>query len=573
MAGRALAEQIHDVGRLAAVGVPTEAASAPLGPVATGSLDCPSDGAVIVGDVLEVKGWCLFEGSRVARVDVVIDGRSVGLARPYVGRPDIAQQSAAVDAPVAGFELLASFERRDRSTESLVTVEAASLDGRRWRSRTHRVSWASSVPDDAHRGELLVQRSTALAEDLPRGSRVLVFTHELSYGGAQLWLLELLRQLVAVSALDCAVVSMGDGPLRGTLESLGISVHVTAPWRVDDVEAYEGRVRELAMLMRGSGAGAILVNTLGIFPAVDAAIRASLPAVWAIHESFDPAEYRHINWGPRGMHPHVQARFNACFGSTRALVFEARQTAELFAHLCSPEQRFIVDYGVDVDAIDAYRASLDRSALRAALGYDDDSVVMVVVGVFDPRKAQAAVVAAFDELAAVHDRLRLAVVGSHPCPYAASLQDQLSRCAARERVDVVPIAADIYAWYAAADILLCASDVESLPRSILEAMAFELPVVSTDAFGIADLLEDGRTGWLTRPRDLEGLLGLLHLVLRLSPEERRAAGAQARNDILHRHGDRSYGRVFARALGAALEDPCGDLRRAFSHSDAAEMAR
>jgi len=44
-----------------------------------------------------------------------------------------------------------------------------------------------------------------------------------------------------------------------------------------------------------------------------------------------------------------------------------------------------------------------------------------------------------------------------------------------------------------ADLLLCASDIESLPRSILEAMAFELPVVSTDAFGIADLIDDGRT--------------------------------------------------------------------------------
>lgn len=542
----------------------------------TGNLDVPTNGGVVDGDVLEIKGWCLFEGSRVARVDVVVDGRSMGLARPYVHRPDIAARHSHPDAAVAGFEMLSSFERHDRSAESLVTVEATSLDGRRWRSRTHRVSWAARAPDDLRRGELLVRRSTAAMEHLPSGgSRVIVFTHDLSYGGGQLWLFELLRQLLAFTRLECTVVSMADGPLREGLENLGVTVHVTAPWRMDDVEAYEGRVHELALLIHGNGAGAVLVNTLGVFPAVDAAARAEVPALWAIHESFDPAVYRHICWGPAGMHQHVRARFNGCFQSARALIFEARQTAGLFAHLCAPQQRFIVDYGVDVDAIDAYRASVDRSALRSACGYDDDSIVVAVVGLFEPRKAQAAAVAAFDELALVHDQLRLTLVGCHPCPYTDGVREQVARCAAGTRVDLIPTVPDIYHWYAVADVLLCASDVESLPRSILEAMAFELSVVSTDAFGIADLIDDSRTGWLTRSRDLEGLVGLLHQVLRMPAVERRAVGAQARAEVLRRHGDRSYGRVFGRVLDSLLDDPSRDVAPAFSHAEieAEEAAR
>jgi glycosyltransferase involved in cell wall biosynthesis len=119
-----------------------------------------------------------------------------------------------------------------------------------------------------------------------------------------------------------------------------------------------------------------------------------------------------------------------------------------------------------------------------------------------------------------------------------------------------------------ADILLCASDIESLPRTILEAMAFELPVVSTDAFGIADLIEDGWTGWLTRPGDLEGLVGLLHLVLRIPADERRAVGSRARAEAVRRHGSRSYGRAFAQALADLLDDPYSDLTPALSNAGA-----
>lgn len=539
----------------------------------TGELNDPCDGAVVEGDVLTVRGWCLFDGSRVARVKVVVDGRWVGLARPYVERPDVGERYCHPDAPVGGFEALISFDRRDRSTESLVTVEATSLDGRRWRSQTHRASWAPPGAEVAPRGELLVRRSIAAVERLPAGgTRVVVFTHDLSRGEGQLWLFELLRQLAVESALECMVVSVADGPLRSMLEDLGIRVHVTAPWPMDDVDRYEGRIHELAVLIRASAAGAVLVNGLGVFPAVDAAARAGVPSLWAIHESFDPAVYRYICWGPSGMHPHVRSRFDECFRSTRALILEARQTADMFAVHSTPDKRFILDYGVDVDAIDAYRTSVDRSALRSKAGFDDDSVVVVVVGMLEPRKAQAAVVAAFDELAVVHDRLRLALVGCQPGLYTDCVREQLARCAAGDRVQLVPITPDIYPWYMVADILVCASDVESSPRSILEAMTFELPVVSTDASGIADLIADARTGWPTRARDLEGLVGLLHLVLRLPADQRRAVGARARTEVLGRHRDHRYGLTIGRALADLLDDPSCDLAPAFSHAHAEELA-
>jgi D-inositol-3-phosphate glycosyltransferase len=529
-----------------------------------GRLDLPADGDVIVGDVLEVKGWCLFEGTHVARVEVVVDGMRMGLARCYLDRPDLAAPYDHPDAPLAGFEALISFEKLRPRATSLVTVEATTLDGQRWRSPTHKVHWIGSDRPGADHRRRHGSTRRALLDDVTRaGSRAIVFTHDLSYGGGQLWLLELLRQLKACSDLDVTVVSMGDGPLRSELERLGVTAHVTAPCPVDDVDAYEDKVNELALMICGTGAGVVLVNTLGVFAAVDAADRAGVPAVWAIHESFDPACYRYLCWAGTSMHPDVVARFNGSFSSARALVFEARQTAALFDHLCSKEQRFVVDYGVDMNEIDAYRASVDRAALRHAAGFCEEDVVLAVVGVVEPRKAQAAMAVAFDLLSRVHDRLQLVLVGSRPTTYDEGIRARIEGSGAADRVKFVPIVPDIYPWYAMADILVCASDIESLPRSILEAMAFGLPVVSTDAFGIADLISDGRTGWLTRPRDLEGLVGLLQLVLRLPTEERRAVGERARREVACRHGDRSYGRVLGEALRALIRDPSQDLARFF----------
>ena len=318
-------------------------------------------------------------------------------------------------------------------------------------------------------------------------------------------------------------------------------------------------MQELALLIRAANAGAVLVNTCGMFPAVDAAARAGVPSVWAIHESYEPAVFCHTLAGTAGLPPYVRSRFEACFQLPRALVFVARQTAELFAGISRPERRFVVDYGVNVADIDAYRAGTDRARLRAEAGLDVDDLVILAVGTFEPRKAQAALVAAFDELAVVHDRVRLVLIGAHPSAYTEAVRSYAARCRAGDRVRLQPVTADIHRWYALADVFVCASDIESLPRSILEAMAFELPVVSTDAFGIADLLDDGRTGWLTRPRDLEGLVGLLHLVLRLPEAERHAVGKQGRDEVVRRNRDHSYGQVFARALSGLLADPRADL--------------
>lgn len=515
-----------------------------------GQLESPSQEDHLKGEILRVHGWCFFAGSHVARIDVLVDGRSIAKARIYLPRPDVAENHVDRNASVSGFEHLLAVDPDQRHGDFVVSVEATSLDGRVWRSDSYRCTWPEADGDGAslERAQCLDERAKASVASLPApGQKLMVFTHSLSIGGGELWLDELLRQVAGFPELSCEVVSFQDGPLRKKLEALGITVRVTTPSHVDSVDAYLGRVNELATLMRVSGAGVVLINTIGLFVVAEAAKLAKLPTIWAIHESFETPVFRFLHWDLTGVDPLVRERFDKALGLADALVFEASQTSDLFAHLSSPKRRFVLDYGVNVAQIDKYRASIDRARLRTEAGFSSSDVIISVIAVMEDRKAQAAVVAAFDELCLVHPQLRLVLVGGRDHRYVHCLVEQVERYGIGDRVTLVNTTPDIYPWYAISDILVSASDVESLPRSILEAMAFELPVVSTDAFGIVDLIDNGRTGWLTGVRDLEGLTGILHYVLGLSNEERSAVGAQARSEILHRHGENSYGRAIARA--------------------------
>ena len=52
--------------------------------------------------------------------------------------------------------------------------------------------------------------------------RTVFFTHQLTLGGAQLYLQDLLRELTASDLVDATVISTMDGPLRDELDELGI---------------------------------------------------------------------------------------------------------------------------------------------------------------------------------------------------------------------------------------------------------------------------------------------------------------------------------------------------------------
>ena len=95
-------------------------------------------------------------------------------------------------------------------------------------------------------------------------------------------------------------------------------------------------------------------------------------------------------------------------------------------------------------------------------------------------------------------------------------------------------AAALEAVYHSADafVLPCVraenGDLDGLPTVLLEAMAAGVPVVTTDAANIPDLVIDGVTGFLSGQRDADALAAAVRRALAMAPERRRALVRAAR---------------------------------------------
>jgi colanic acid/amylovoran biosynthesis glycosyltransferase len=93
-----------------------------------------------------------------------------------------------------------------------------------------------------------------------------------------------------------------------------------------------------------------------------------------------------------------------------------------------------------------------------------------------------------------------------------------------------PVVADVLARadvFALPSVISPDGDREGIPNALIEAMAAGLPAVSTYHSGVPELIEDGRTGYLARPGDVDDLRAALVRALTEPDPAPRAEAARA----------------------------------------------
>lgn len=126
--------------------------------------------------------------------------------------------------------------------------------------------------------------------------------------------------------------------------------------------------------------------------------------------------------------------------------------------------------------------------------------------------------------------------------------------------------ANPYRFFARAAVFVLSSYREGLGNVVIEALACGCPVVSTDCpFGPAEILEDGKYGWLVRIGDPEGMAAAIEATL----------GAPPRSEFLRaRGGAFSAERAASAYLSlAGLEDAAAIPPRSPAPDHAAPAAR
>jgi glycosyltransferase involved in cell wall biosynthesis len=151
------------------------------------------------------------------------------------------------------------------------------------------------------------------------------------------------------------------------------------------------------------------------------------------------------------------------------------------------------------------RAAPDGFETRTA----PETFEILCVGRLTPAKGQHILIDAVERLTQEGRRVRLRLVGSGPDE--TSLRGHAARSAAGECVVFVgAIDQDrIRDFYATADAFCLPSFAEGVPVVLMEAMAMEIPCVTTHIAGIPELIRDGVDGLLVPPSDLEALVTAL----------------------------------------------------------------
>lgn len=489
----------------------------------------------------------------LARVEVQIDDATPVRARHSL--PSGAAAGAGAEERVSGFAT--TLEVPGGATEVALRVTAVATDG----TQVELASSTVPVLDEpaplrsnrlrSVQDERLTRYVDALRDAFPPGGRVLVAAHDLGVGGAQNYLDDIMRGLHARGMEMCVVAGSG-GPLLERIEtSYGAPVLVVGP-PPETPELIETRIRLIAGFALEHGAAACLANTLVSFPAVLAAARLGIPAAWALHESFTPAVLWH-EYLARPAHPAVVAATHEALATSDEVLFVAESTRRLYADLVPAGRSSLVPYGLDIAATDALLAASPRNKARADLGIPLDRRVLLCVGSVEPRKGQLALARAFRRLGNIASHASLYAVGATSTDYSEALRSYV-RDAALVNVHVVDSDPDVMRWYAAADVLVSAADVESMPRTMLEAMLAGRPVAAASVFGVPELVEDGVSGWLCEPGDLSALTELLDRAVTVGATQLSAMGAAARARVEEHHSSATFVQHVAARLQGWLDE-------------------
>jgi glycosyltransferase involved in cell wall biosynthesis len=190
-------------------------------------------------------------------------------------------------------------------------------------------------------------------------------------------------------------------------------------------------------------------------------------------------------------------------------------------------------------------AAEDPVALAALDDARDPHTVLCVARQY-PRKRVADLITAF---AAVHQRLpsaRLVVIGDGP--EHGALRELVQRLGLGVVVQLPGALADdgaVRDWYRRSAVFCLPSIQEGFGIVFLEAMASGLPVVSTTATAIPEVVPHGRAGLLVPPRDPQALAEAL-LKLLTDAELQQSCRAYGRGHV----GPFSWDRVAERFLEA-----------------------
>lgn len=198
--------------------------------------------------------------------------------------------------------------------------------------------------------------------------------------------------------------------------------------------------------------------------------------------------------------PFLAAFVRSCADVAAISSYTARQLAE-----ATGAQARLIPYGIDLPT--------------AEHAWPTQPGLILAVGRLIARKGHSYLIEAMPQVLAAHPTARLVIVGEgHERPRLEALIRERGLAAHVTLAGRVPDQ-ELRSYYQACQIFVLPSivddtgDTEMLGMVSLEAMRYGKPVVAARVGGVADIVQDGLTGWLVQQRDPAALASAITRLL------------------------------------------------------------
>jgi glycosyltransferase involved in cell wall biosynthesis len=250
--------------------------------------------------------------------------------------------------------------------------------------------------------------------------------------------------------------------------------------------------------------------------------------------------------------PLWMAAYRLTSGAVDRVTVISRLAGEHYLAIGAVPRRLleIVPNAVDTDRF--RRLPSARIALRRELRLDGE-FVWLAVGRFEEAKDYPTMIAAFARLAAATPHSRLLLVGKGTLK--ENVEQLVQEAGLGGMVHFLGVRRDVAELMSAADGYLLSSAWEGMPVVLLEAASVGLPIVATRVGGVAEVVEDGTTGFLVPPRDPAALANAMKRMEGMMPEARAAMSTRARALVEQQYGTARIMETWDRLYSELVPDP------------------
>jgi glycosyltransferase involved in cell wall biosynthesis len=290
-----------------------------------------------------------------------------------------------------------------------------------------------------------------------------------------------------------------------------------------------------------------LVQVAGVqnFHGAFAAKQEKIPLVWQLLSTYAPSLVRRI------LSPMVARLADVIMVTGRGTLLGHPGLQDL-------KDRVVIFFP-PVDTREFYPDLHHRLVARAEMGVPGDVLLIGTVGNFNRQKRHDILVKAAYLLIRQFPNLYVRILGSPTVSHSKYYERNVKALAEKlgllkdERLKFISPGSRVAHLLPAFDVFVLTSMAEGVPTVVLEAMACGLPVVATNVGSVADVVRDGKTGFLVppfRPNAVAEAVGRLLT----SPELRLGMGKEARKLAEQLYDTERCADVHAQAYEMALKN-------------------